>query len=224
MEIREMAQEQGWSVDPHAFPEVMYITGTLESEGLDTSSEYMVAAFHGDQVRGVAIPQKIEGQWAYFMTLYGHGGETLIFRLMDQKDGQVYGLSNEVDFASGTHLGNVKVPYLWSMEVAEPVEPIVKERVTKEKVKKSATKISISEQVRLFPNPTLGRVTIDLGGLEGVSAIQVFDLLGNPLITKELEGRVAKHVEMDLSQLPVGIYLVRVTAQGATVTKKVVRR
>ncbi len=82
----------------------------------------------------------------------------------------------------------------------------------------------ISQGLEVFPNPTRDRVTVRLGDLQGATALWLFDLLGNPLIRRELEGKTTQQVEMDLSRLPAGIYLLRVMAQGETVTKKVVKR
>ncbi len=77
--------------------------------------------------------------------------------------------------------------------------------------------------IELFPNPTQGSITVDLSDLEGTTTLQVFDLSGNSLISKKIKDRTTEQVGVDLSQLPTGIYLLRIEGGGQSITKKIVK-
>lgn len=80
-----------------------------------------------------------------------------------------------------------------------------------------ADEVSLGQHIRLAPNPTDGFVnwstelTID--------RVDLFDLLGRPL-------RSIDHPQpqLDLSELPAGVYLLRFQAEGASWTTQVIRR
>lgn len=73
-------------------------------------------------------------------------------------------------------------------------------------------------EVRIYPNPSHGRVEIE-AGKPGVLKGQVLDLLGRELETFTLEGRL----ELNLSSLPAGLYVIKLTnAAGASISQKIV--
>lgn len=67
--------------------------------------------------------------------------------------------------------------------------------------KKGAGKVSV------FPNPAMGKITLATGALEGSYRIEVFNTLGNILITEIADGSV---FELDSDRLPAGTYYLRV--------------
>ena len=75
---------------------------------------------------------------------------------------------------------------------------------------------SISK-LRLYPNPVRDFITIETNNID-VSAVSVFDILGkNVLSQKQLTNN-----RLDVSTLKKGIYLIRIDANGASTTKKVI--
>lgn len=115
-EIREHAAQKGWKVNANSYPETMYITGVMEDNALDSEQEHIIAAFAGEQCRGVAVPQRIDGRLYYFMTVYGHNtGEELSFKLIDGQSGKQYLLDNMLGFAPGQSEGAYKTPYAWKI-------------------------------------------------------------------------------------------------------------
>jgi hypothetical protein len=62
--------------------------------------------------------------------------------------------------------------------------------------------------VSVFPNPAKGEVTVQIENPQGESTIEVIDLLGNVLISRQAEG---PDTTLDISQLSAGLYLVRST-------------
>nr|NQU93724.1 T9SS type A sorting domain-containing protein [Bacteroidota bacterium] len=79
--------------------------------------------------------------------------------------------------------------------------------------------------IELFPNPTAGKVTILLSGIEGHTTFEISnihgDLLNNQLILPAVSSRIVK---MDLSGYPSGIYIFSFSNTQSTIIKKVVLR
>lgn len=68
--------------------------------------------------------------------------------------------------------------------------------------------------VRIYPNPTDGIVTVEA---DGVSTIEVFDMMGVRVLLREKSNKV------DMTNLPAGTYTMRITLDYGTVIRKVVR-
>ena len=73
----------------------------------------------------------------------------------------------------------------------------------------------VAGNVRIYPNPTSGWFTIEADGIQN---IEIIDAVGRVVLRQTEVGNV------DMSQFAHGVYTVRVTANGATAVKKVVRR
>ncbi len=100
-----------WTVDASAFSRSMSIVGTTDAT---PDAQDRVAAFVGGEVRGVAEPQLVAGQWRFFLTLYSRtSGETLAFRYYDARRGEVVGLTEALVFDTNTRVGSVSEPFAW---------------------------------------------------------------------------------------------------------------
>ncbi len=77
--------------------------------------------------------------------------------------------------------------------------------------------------ISIYPNPAISRLWIDFSGLTGkVTGIQVYNIQGQQLIA-ELEVTTGSVVSIPVSQLPSGVYYVRVvTDNKGVITRKVV--
>lgn len=68
------------------------------------------------------------------------------------------------------------------------------------------TEDAVGDQVQLFPNPTTGKVRVK--GIRGEALpVRVVDVLGKQVLTREWDGEDG--VEVDLSELPDGLYYLR---------------
>ena len=76
--------------------------------------------------------------------------------------------------------------------------------------------------LRLFPNPAHGTVTIQLPAISGatMATLTILDALGRTLRTQTAATNAK--VEPDLTGLPPGIYAVRVQADSGTATRRLV--
>ena len=77
----------------------------------------------------------------------------------------------------------------------------------------SADAISSQENLMVYPNPTLGKFTIESRNeFASDTRISLFDLLGKEydVISKVADGN--KIIEIDIASLKEGIYLIRVSS------------
>ncbi|MBD0257020.1 MAG: T9SS type A sorting domain-containing protein [Cytophagales bacterium] len=80
--------------------------------------------------------------------------------------------------------------------------------------------------VQLYPNPAVGKVVIEVvAARAGEAQIALADLFSRKLKStgRNLEAGLNR-VEMPVTDLPEGMYLVTVTADGKAVTRKLVVR
>ncbi len=71
-----------------------------------------------------------------------------------------------------------------------------------------------SEVVTLYPNPVKDRLTVKA---ENLQSVEVYNLVGQQVVTSSAS-------VIDFSDLNEGVYFVRVTADGKTITKRVVKQ
>ena len=71
----------------------------------------------------------------------------------------------------------------------------------------------------VFPNPTSGIITIELAGAAGNTDVEVYDIMGKQLIAAASE---SSKLELDLSQIASGIYLIRASNAGSTYIRRIV--
>jgi hypothetical protein len=75
----------------------------------------------------------------------------------------------------------------------------------------------------MYPNPTQGNVTLAFDALKSSDnlTIRVFDMLGSTVSTLSGTGAVlSNNVSLDLSDQPSGVYMVEVSLNGTTTTKR----
>ena len=76
---------------------------------------------------------------------------------------------------------------------------------------------NFADQVQLYPNPVSdGALTISTP-FQSEKRVTVFDLLGKKIIDTEISGN-----QMDVTTLQGGVYMLRLTQNGVSVTKKLV--
>ncbi len=75
-------------------------------------------------------------------------------------------------------------------------------------------------EVSVYPNPTTGRISMDLSDMEGEVFVEIVDNLGKTQMRQLAAGA---QLNMDLSRLPDGIYYLRISNGVTTVSRKVVK-
>ena len=109
-EVPRLEVNSPWSVDIHAYPNVMNMIARVEIDGQEAmDGSYSLGVFAGDECRGVG---QMENGLLY-LTIHGNGGEALTFRLMDQ-EGQTFEADQHLTLREQTLEGSRCEPYLLS--------------------------------------------------------------------------------------------------------------
>ena len=81
---------------------------------------------------------------------------------------------------------------------------------------------NISKYVKIYPNPTEGKVEIIIGGLKEKITGRVFDLCNKEYLRFEMDGARGNAKQLNLSAFPSGVYLISITGGPFRIVKKVV--
>ena len=76
--------------------------------------------------------------------------------------------------------------------------------------------------VQIFPNPTSGLVNINISASEQVFEVQVFDAMGR-LVNSVKNQSADRTIMLNLTDLPSGVYMVRISGEAGFVVKQIVR-
>ncbi|MCC2547766.1 T9SS type A sorting domain-containing protein [Hymenobacter sp. BT175] len=91
----------------------------------------------------------------------------------------------------------------------------------------ATTNGALDARTALYPNPTTGVATLELSGLreQGSVRVEVLNLLGQMVQNHTIKPRqgIVEH-KLDLSQLPTGVYTVRIHTAEGLVVKRLVRQ
>jgi hypothetical protein len=76
---------------------------------------------------------------------------------------------------------------------------------------------SSNNDITLFPNPTTGFVTIQLGSnINQTQSLEIYATGGRVVKTSPLVTSSGTVIQVDLSDLPKGMYLIHLNSDGAT--------
>jgi M6 family metalloprotease-like protein len=109
-----------------------------------------------------------------------------------------------------------------SLPLSSVVNPIIEKSTTGITEEKEETKSETNKRVKVFPNPTSGRVTLEMENFEGISHITVINTLGEVVHRSSTMGN--KTPSIDLSKNSKGLYLVTIQHRSTISTAKVIIR
>ena len=81
--------------------------------------------------------------------------------------------------------------------------------------------LDLGGRIRLYPNPTLGKVLIDVRNGVEIQQISIFDLTGREVKAPSFSAQ--SHSEIDLSDCVHGIYMVRIVTNEGILVRKITR-
>ena len=81
--------------------------------------------------------------------------------------------------------------------------------------------VDLGDRIRLYPNPTLGKVWIDVQNGVEIQQISIFDLAGREVKAPSLSAQ--SHSEIDLTDCVHGIYMVRIVTNEGILVRKITR-
>ena len=79
--------------------------------------------------------------------------------------------------------------------------------------------------VSVRPNPTSGMVEVSMDGLTESLTLEVIDLGGRILHFEEIApGHQPQSMKLDLTAEPNGVYIIRLSSQGKSLSQKLIKR
>ena len=119
MVMYAQGNERGWTVNEHAYQYQMSIYAKLVIEDNDVTADnnYEVAAFVGDECRGVATIQSQGGYtWLWmFVRSNETSGEKISFKVYDKTTGKEKRIAETVDFVSDGKIGEASSPTTFTL-------------------------------------------------------------------------------------------------------------
>lgn len=175
----------------------------LQVEGLADADDYVIAAFCGDECRGVAEPVFLEdrGESVFFLTVYGTSSahESVRFMAYQASTGQQLAVQEQMAFA-GEAYGRIAEPFVFHA-VADVV-----------------TDIASLENPLSF-TLTNGKLYLN-GDQRQLASVRIVSTGGVVLLSAD---RYPQH-GIDLNQLPPGTYSVVVSrTDGSRMVRKIIR-
>jgi hypothetical protein len=123
-----------------------------------------------------------------------------------EPEGTAYSYFDETEIGTYTYMLTAEYHFDGQICVSEAVYATV------EVTEVSETSCTVS----LYPNPTQGEITLEG---EGLSHVRVVNAYGQTVYNANIEG---EQVRIDLSQMPKGIYMMHIEANGGQTIRKIV--
>ena len=186
-----------WAPAKYGYPNVMPLTAELYVDGGKANAdEFIVAAFCDSECRGVGMWK--EGRLV--MTVYGDGGEDIHFVAKNLTDGVYYDITEQVGFAAD-NVGTWHAPYALTVGG------------------ESTNVEELSSALSVTPNVVRDHITVSAAG-RNISYLSLTNMGGRVVVSLTDLGKGAT---ITTSQLPVGVYIVTVKADGQTFYKKIIK-
>ncbi|MBN2829661.1 MAG: hypothetical protein JXR56_05030 [Candidatus Cloacimonetes bacterium] len=110
----------GWTVNPLEYEYSSNVTAVVNYNGevLNTQNA-MLAAFYGDECRGIASAVNVLDQWTFFLTQYSNNlNEYLTYKVYVAEDDVQTTLEESLRFVNNQILGNPLNPYIFNTPLA----------------------------------------------------------------------------------------------------------
>ncbi len=124
-EIKLPRDDPSWQVNPLEYEYSSNITSVIQANGeILNTSDITLAAFCGDECRGIAEPVFVMDQWTFFLTQYANTMyETMHYRVYDSELNIIHTLSDTLVFISNQILGDPLDPYVFNIQTAGLTAP-----------------------------------------------------------------------------------------------------
>lgn len=80
----------------------------------------------------------------------------------------------------------------------------------------------LSPEIKMWPNPTSGKLNIDLGSQATNVKVQILDLSGTSVLSRDFTNLLDSYLNLDVQQLSTGIYFVQIDMDGTLSTQKLI--
>lgn len=186
-----------WSVDDHAYPDVMPICAQLFREDAQTSdAEFTVAAFAGTECRGIGTYVK----GVIFMSVCGEGSEDISFMAFNNDTEEIVNVNETLSF-NANGVGSYREPY--ALHLGQEADGIEEHY----------------NQLGIWPTVATTEVTVSLGG-KAIDHLTLTSIDGKTVYSAT--PGVAQ-TSVNVSRLPVGIYIVAAKSGSDFFYKKMMK-
>ena len=186
-----------WAFNKHAYPNIMPVTAEFFVDGVrSTDGEFVVAAFAGDECRGV-------GQWCegrLMMNVYGNGGEQLLFKAYNKQSEQYFTVAETQTFQAD-NMGSWFAPARLTLggETTGIQTP--------------------TSELSVTPAVARDHITVSAGG-RYISRLSLTNMSGVTVLDVNNLGTGAT---VTTSSMQEGLYILTVQAEGKTYYKKILK-
>ncbi|BDD06360.1 LamG-like jellyroll fold domain-containing protein [Aureibacter tunicatorum] len=185
------------------FPSNMSVIATLPDAEIEDQA--VLRVFVDEELRGICQVSKVNEQSLFFLTIHGNtDGQELKFEL--ENDGEKLDISNELSYVSDNVLGSIETPYELNLRktIIKGVEDVL-------------------GQVTVSPNPFSDVLNIRFE--RNVSEDVEFTLID--VSAREVAADISQinstTYKVNTSDLPSGVYFLRIKASGEVHTEKLVK-
>ena len=81
----------------------------------------------------------------------------------------------------------------------------------------------VSEEVIVYPNPTQGMIQVYVAGMDQSIKTVLRNLSGNTRIQQEVSVPQNRVIELDLTQLPTGVYVLMLSGETVRTKEKIIK-
>lgn len=186
-----------WAPAKNSYPDVMPVTARLVENGMTIDADdYVVGAFCGTECRGVGMCKN----GRLMITVYGQSGDDICFVAKSKTADNYYDITEQIAFASDNK-GSWNAPYMLTIGGQATSVETLKNQLTVSPLVFDDY-ISVSAEGRHISNLTLTN-------MGGQTVVSLSDL--------------GKGATITTGQLPEGMYIVTVQAEGQSYYKKVLK-
>ena len=170
------------------------------------------------QIVGDSVVNKYTNPVSHYV-VEKHEGIRYLWQLEPSNAGSIYGYDNEIDILWNQHENDREATLSVTAENGCITQPTTKHI--------SLINYSTPEwhetSFKLFPNPTDGKVNLVIGEtLQGKAIIEVYNLLGEQMITTKVSHlQKGETYTLDLSHLVSGLYIIKLSTENGSCSKKV---
>ncbi len=171
-----------------------------------------------ERITGDSVVNKYEQPISHYATEYQEGARYL-WKLEPASAGSIYDYGNTIEVLWNLLEGDAEVTLTVTTDNGCDMEPIAKQI--------SLIGTGISEwtmaDFNLFPNPTDGKVNLVMNeSLQGKAVIEVYNLMGEKMLCKNVSQlHRGETISLDLSRMTSGLYIIKLSAENGSCSKKV---
>jgi hypothetical protein len=195
---------------------------TLTAFGNDTIVSSTQIRFVNEISLGQIVGDSVVNKYDNPISQYGiekQDGIRYLWLLEPSNAGSIYNHGNEIEILWNLHEGDAEVILSVKADNGCDMEPVTKAI----SLIGTGTSEWHSIDFNLFPNPTDGKVNLVLGeSLQGKAIVEVFNLLGERMLVKQADQlRQGETISLNLNKMVSGLYIIKLSTENGSCSKKV---